>query len=497
MKMVMRKKILYMILFAYAVFAVAIRWMAGQGVEPTLFPLKLEIVYVVACVVCLAICGIRHGKARKDAGKSSVLGIFVWIGVVVLMAGYIYSRQFRMADEIQHLADCNSVKLQGVTIPDVAAMAGYYLEQLAGIPTEITIRFVMPALFFVLMGMVLYEAAAAMYVDDAKKSGIVFLLETVIFITCGKWIYSSGVVQYSILNAEQTACVFLPVLVFALLLNICCTNCGRITKKDCTELFLIVLLALLLNPRVLVLCLVSGLIGAGYMMVVRYSSRIGNSAFNFMVFYCLITILICINPWSGANFWSAFYAEDEIWMIWQMLPVVLAAAYCIVTIPHWIRNNKKLLAAGSAVCIGVLITGMLAEPRIETESRNADHGVWSDCEDIVSEIPLDDPMTKVLAPDEVMEYLRAGSMNVGLLYEPGLITSDHAENYYDTAVLAIHESMLEPKNKLGQIVQIVKGNQCSYLIIPLEADERWEMEQGGFSVIKENDKFVLYYCPVI
>ena len=117
--------------------------------------------------------------------------------------------------------------------------------------------------------------------------------------------------------------------------------------------------------------------------------------------------------------------------------------------------------------------------------------------DIIAGIPVDAPGTKVLASDEIMQYLRAESLNVGLLYEIGIISSDVADQYYDPAVCGLYKDMQDPKDRLGQIVRIMKGHQCNYLIIPLEADERWEMEQSGFSVIRENDKFVLYYCPVI
>ena len=117
-------------------------------------------------------------------------------------------------------------------------------------------------------------------------------------------------------------------------------------------------------------------------------------------------------------------------------------------------------------------------------------------QEIIAEIPLESNV-KVLAPDEILACLRAQSTEINLIYEVNLIQSDDAEEYYDSGICSLHHSMQDIRNRLGQIVRIAEGNQCNYLVIPLDTDERWEMEQGGYIVLKETDEFVLYYYPVL
>lgn len=100
--------------------------------------------------------------------------------------------------------------------------------------------------------------------------------------------------------------------------------------------------------------------------------------------------------------------------------------------------------------------------------------------------------TKILAPDDLLWYIRAKSKDIGMLYEVSCINSSLADRYYDAAVCAVHRDMREPEGKLGNIVQTMRGNGCNYLILPVKADERWAMEQNGYRVKYENRDYVLY-----
>lgn len=100
--------------------------------------------------------------------------------------------------------------------------------------------------------------------------------------------------------------------------------------------------------------------------------------------------------------------------------------------------------------------------------------------------------TKILAPDDLLWYIRAKSKDIGMLYEVSCINSSLADRYYDAAVCAVHRDMREPEGKLGNIVQTMRGNGCNYLILPVKADERWAMEQNGYMVKYENRDYVLY-----
>ncbi len=100
--------------------------------------------------------------------------------------------------------------------------------------------------------------------------------------------------------------------------------------------------------------------------------------------------------------------------------------------------------------------------------------------------------TKLLAPNDILRYVRSQNEQINFLYEVPYVDSVYKESYYDQKVCSVFESMKAPQNCLGGIVPVATGNQCDCLILKLSADERWEMENGGFEAIKETSNYVLY-----
>lgn len=126
-----------------------------------------------------------------------------------------------------------------------------------------------------------------------------------------------------------------------------------------------------------------------------------------------------------------------------------------------------------------------------TRSPDVDEMIPGEYKEILECLP-DMETTKILASDDLLWYIRAKSKDVELLYEAAYMNSALSGYYYDAAVCAVHKDMQEPTGKLGNIVRTMKGNGCNYLILPLKADERWAMEQNGYSVKYENEDYVLY-----
>lgn len=434
----------YIGLIGYALFDVTIKWMSQYDIEPSLLPLKIVGLYIFICIgifVIYKICFRGDLNKRSNSGKSSLDIPSVAIGFLGIITDELIFLKLGEVVRIDHIADCNTVKLMGVTITDTTAMIGYYLEQLVHILPEISIGYLLPVLFFAFTYLLLYQAACRISSKDVRKCRIIFTLGIVIFSVI--YYLATGIcdVQGDILDEKTAMGIWLPVLMVGVVFKICYKAQGQIKVTDRIEILCILLIGFATYLPVAVFCLVIGLAGAGYVAIIRYSGKIRNRTRNFWIFEILITGWLCLNPWTRVNFWDMFYRYDD--------------------------QLQRKMAEQVDYC------------------------------DIIAGIPVDAPGTKVLASDEIMQYLRAESLNVGLLYEIGIISSDVADQYYDPAVCGLYKDMQDPKDRLGQIVRIMKGHQCNYLIIPLEADERWEMEQSGSSVIRENDKFVLYYCPVI
>ena len=192
----------------------------------------------------------------------------------------------------------------------------------------------------------------------------------------------------------------------------------------------------------------------------------------------------CVIMW----FASVFFGLDAV----LILPIAPVIGFVLVKIyMSGCRTGKgyihKLFCP--LLCVLILVGAYINFGII----RNSDieEMMPEEYKQILDNLP-DIETTKILAPDDLLWYIRAKSKDIGMLYEVSCINSSLADRYYDAAVCAVHRDMREPEGKLGNIVQTMRGNGCNYLILPVKADERWAMEQNGYRVKYENRDYVLY-----
>lgn len=507
MNISIKRFFLYAVLIGYALFAVVIRGMAHNMQSPTLLPVKLELLYFGLLFAGILLFFIKGKKYRKEnriiekehlkSRKRNLQGLgFMAAGIIVLATAFMYSQQYYAEDIIRQLSDVNSVILTGFLTEDSTAMMAYYLNQLTGIKPLVSIGFLFPLCFYCLVGLLLYEIALLFGDKDKTSANAMFFAES-LFLMIGQQKLLFGKLVFYVLPQEKAvALIFLPMLMFILVFRLFCKS----EKYDLTPAFVVEAVLLLglsvtIYPKAVFLCVIVATAGIICGVLKKYWKKWKNSALFFLVFFFLFVLFFLINPWTRNNVIDLWYKEEEYRLLFSGLPIIPACSYCLSAVPGWIKEKNK--TAGIIMTAFMLFLGVAVVLESDWNERKKSEGmIPQSYQEIVAEIPLESNV-KVLAPDEILTCLRAQSTEINLIYEVNLIQSDYAEKYYNSGICSLHYSMQDPTNRLGQIARIAEGNQCNYLVIPLDTDERWEMEQGGYIVLKETDEFVLYYYPVL
>lgn len=217
---------------------------------------------------------------------------------------------------------------------------------------------------------------------------------------------------------------------------------------------------------------------------------------NKMLFsYCLLALLLVLNPFTANNLMSFYFPAGEYWYVFLLLPVIAVCSYCCVEAVFVQEKKKDKLVTFFALVLIAIIGGKFINGT-EGMSPNTNRAYIADeYLQLFDAMNVEDEPIVLLANDDIMESARAYSQYIGLPYEVTLINQPAevvAQFYGDDLVLG-HSQMQQPLNCLGNITTLARAYQCNYLILPLEADERWAMENGGYEVLKETEQYVLYH----
>lgn len=507
MNISIKRFFLYAVLIGYALFAMTIRGMAHNMQSPTLLPVKLELLYFGLLFAGILLFFIKEKKYRKEnrkiekehlkSWKRNLKGLGLMVaGIIVLATAFMYSQQYYAEDIIRQLSAVNSVILTGFLTEDSTVVMAYYFNQLAGIKPLVSIGFLFPLCFYCLVGILLYEIALLFGDKDKTRANAMFFAESLFLMIGQQKLLFSKLVFYVLPQEKAVAFVFLPMLMFLLVFRLFCkSEKYHLTLAFVVEAVLLLGLSVTIYPKAVFLCVIVATAGIICGVLKKYWKKWKNSALFFLVFFFLFVLFFLINPWTRNNVIDLWYEKEEYRLLFSGLPIIPACAYCLSAVPQWMKEKNRIAGIITMIFLMSFFITIIGENN-QINRKKSEGIIPQSYKEIIAEIPLESNV-KVLAPDEILTCLRTQSTEINLIYEVNLIQSDRAEKYYDLAVCSLHHIMQDPKNHLGQIVQMAKGNQCNYLVIPLETDERWEMEQGGYIVLKETDEFVLYYYPVL
>ena len=211
--------------------------------------------------------------------------------------------------------------------------------------------------------------------------------------------------------------------------------------------------------------------------------------------YCLLALVLVFNPFTANNLLSFCLPDNVYWYAFLLLPVIPVCAYaCVEAVSLQEKKiDKWIVSVVLALIAGVAGNFMNDNPSaVAVENRAC---ISQEYLDMFSEMNIEGEPIVLLANDDIMESARAYSTNIGLPYEVTLINQpwEVAQQFYDANLSLVHGQMQNPLNCLGNITAIARKYQCNYLVLPIEADERSAMEHGGYEVLLETEKYVLYH----
>lgn len=216
---------------------------------------------------------------------------------------------------------------------------------------------------------------------------------------------------------------------------------------------------------------------------------------NRMLFsYCLLALILVFNPFTANNLMSFYIASDQYWYVFLLLPVIGICAYCFVEAVTEQRSCTDRVIVFISLILIALIAGRVMNQNTYLQTCENRAYISDEYLQLFQEMNIEGESVVLLANDDIMENARAYSQYIGLPYEVPLINSvEVAQQLYGEALILLHGQMQQPSSCLGNITTTARNYQCNYLILPLEADERWEMEYGGYEVLKETENYVLYH----
>ncbi|MBD5539911.1 MAG: hypothetical protein HDR00_01720 [Lachnospiraceae bacterium] len=211
--------------------------------------------------------------------------------------------------------------------------------------------------------------------------------------------------------------------------------------------------------------------------------------------YCLLALILVLNPFTANNLLSFYFKAEEYWYVFLLLPVIPICAYCCTEAVMLQEKKKEKIIVFLALVLIALIGGR-AMNGDDGLARNDNRAYIADeYLQLFMEMDIEGEPIVLLADDSIMESARAYSQNIGLPYEVTLMNqpADVVEQFYSADLILVHSQMQAPLNCLGNITAVARTYRCNYLILPLEADERWAMEEGGYEVLAQTEQYVLYH----
>ena len=211
--------------------------------------------------------------------------------------------------------------------------------------------------------------------------------------------------------------------------------------------------------------------------------------------YCLLALILVLNPFTANNLLSFYFKTEEYWYVFLLLPVIPICAYCCTESVMMQEKKKDKIIVFLALVLIALIGGR-AMNGVDGLVRNDNRAYIADeYLQLFMEMDVEGEPIVLLADDAIMESARAYSQNIGLPYEVTLMNqpADVIEQFYSADLVLVHSQMQAPLNCLGNITTVARAYRCNYLILPLEADERWAMEEGGYEVLAQTEQYVLYH----
>lgn len=234
-----------------------------------------------------------------------------------------------------------------------------------------------------------------------------------------------------------------------------------------------------------------GLLLIGMIFLFLVESRKNKALFS----YCLVAFLLLWSPFVANDFVAFYLSPEEYWYAFLVLPVLAVCAYCFVQAVELQEKGKKRWLVFLALLFICYLAGSGLGSRGDIRKTTNRSYVKEEYLELFVKMDIEGEPIVLMANDEILENARAYSTVILMPYEVSLINQPRevSAQFYGDDLILIHGQMQDPANYLGNITATARRYQCNYLIMPIEADDRWAMENGGYRVLFEDENWILYH----
>ena len=211
--------------------------------------------------------------------------------------------------------------------------------------------------------------------------------------------------------------------------------------------------------------------------------------------YCLIAFLFLWSPFTANDLIAFYLPGGEYWYAFLLLPVAAVCGCCFVQAVEIQEKGKKRWLVFLALLFICYLAGSGLGNRGNIAKAANRAYVKEEYLELFANMNVEGEPIVLMADNEILESARAYSTVILMPYEVSLINqpAEVVSQFYGDDLVLVHDQMQDPVDCLGNITATCRRYQCNYLILPIEADDRWAMENGGYRVLFENENWVLYH----
>ena len=234
-----------------------------------------------------------------------------------------------------------------------------------------------------------------------------------------------------------------------------------------------------------------GLLLIGMIFLFMVESKKNKALFT----YCLLALLFLWSPFAANDLIAFYLPEEEYWYAFLLLPVLAVCGYCFVEAVEMQKKGKERWIVFLALLFICYLAGSgLGSRGNITKATNRAY-VEEEYLELFAKMDVEGEPIVLIADDDILESARAYSTMILMPYEVTLINQPRevVSQFYAADLILVHDQMQDPVDCLGNITATSKRYQCNYLVLPIEADDRWTMENGGYRVLFESENWVLYH----
>lgn len=216
---------------------------------------------------------------------------------------------------------------------------------------------------------------------------------------------------------------------------------------------------------------------------------------NFLWYIVAVLVIVCF-PLTANNIIDYWTGEENYWIIFYMLPMVILIAYVATKIICRQKRKRDVLIVCASFMFLLILSGTYDYRNSFFYSLSVEHNNAKVSEEIVeiSNMFSEQENIKMVAAEKVCSEIREYNSQIKLLYGNDVVNSEFYGRL-DEEEENLHQLYLSVKNSqvpLEQMTILADQYACNCVVIESEYRGDEYMQGWGYEVRGETDNYVVY-----